>query len=183
MCTENIRAWTKGAAVLFRTERITKIIIINDSILTICPNALALWGSLGKLPVLIPRALLTSLNLLASQNRRPGFRITAQHFTEHASPLTDTRTYVNSFSRLIKVKKYTVSEDDSASIVRKTVKTISSIKPIHSDYPREAVKAYMFGIPHCLANRLRDGSEVVRLTHRPRSTPQIFFAPSGTYFC
>jgi hypothetical protein len=30
----------------------------------------------------------------------------------------------------------------------------------------------MLRIPHCTDNRLIDGSETVRITHRPRSTPQ-----------
>jgi hypothetical protein len=33
----------------------------------------------------------------------------------------------------------------------------------------------MLRIPHCLDNRLRDGGEDVRLTRRPRSTPQKHF--------
>jgi hypothetical protein len=38
--------------------------------------------------------------------------------------------------------------------------------------------------PHCLDNRLTDGSKVVCHTHRPRSTPQKhYFSASGTHFC
>jgi hypothetical protein len=33
----------------------------------------------------------------------------------------------------------------------------------------------MMGIPHCLDSRLRDGGEVVNLTHRMLSTPQKLF--------
>jgi hypothetical protein len=43
---------------------------------------------------------------------------------------------------------------------------------------------HMLRIPHCLDNRLTDGGEVVRLTRRPRSTPQKHFFPaSGIHFC
>jgi hypothetical protein len=42
----------------------------------------------------------------------------------------------------------------------------------------------MLRIPHFLANRLTDGSKVVSLNHRPRSTPQKhYFSTSGTHFC
>jgi hypothetical protein len=41
----------------------------------------------------------------------------------------------------------------------------------------------MLRIPHCLGNRLTDGSKVVRLMHRPRSTLQKHFSASGTHFC
>jgi hypothetical protein len=42
----------------------------------------------------------------------------------------------------------------------------------------------MLRIPHCLDNRLTDGSKVVIPTHRPRSTPQKHnFSASGTHFC
>jgi hypothetical protein len=33
----------------------------------------------------------------------------------------------------------------------------------------------MLRIPRCLDNRFTDGAEVVRLTHRPHSTPQKHF--------
>jgi hypothetical protein len=39
-------------------------------------------------------------------------------------------------------------------------------------------------VPHCLYNRLRDGSKVVSPTNQPRSTPQKHnFSASGTHFC
>jgi hypothetical protein len=43
----------------------------------------------------------------------------------------------------------------------------------------------MLRIPHCLHSRLTNGSEVVGLTHRPRSTPRInlVISVSGTQFC
>jgi hypothetical protein len=41
----------------------------------------------------------------------------------------------------------------------------------------------MLRIPHCLDNRLTDGSKVVSPTHPPRSTPQEhYFSVSGTRF-
>jgi hypothetical protein len=36
--------------------------------------------------------------------------------------------------------------------------------------------------PHCLDNRLIDGSEVVSFRRRPCSTEETFFSVSGTYF-
>jgi hypothetical protein len=42
----------------------------------------------------------------------------------------------------------------------------------------------MLRIPYCLDSRLTDGGEVVRLTHRPRSSPQKHSAfVSVTRFC
>jgi hypothetical protein len=43
----------------------------------------------------------------------------------------------------------------------------------------------MLRIPHCLDNRLTDGSKVVSPTHRPYFTPQkhYYFNVSGTHFC
>jgi hypothetical protein len=42
----------------------------------------------------------------------------------------------------------------------------------------------MLRIPHCLDNRLTDGSKVVSPTHWPHFTPQKhYFSASGTHFC
>jgi hypothetical protein len=42
----------------------------------------------------------------------------------------------------------------------------------------------MLRIPHCLDNRLTDGSKVVNPTHPPHSTLQKhYFSVSGTHFC
>jgi hypothetical protein len=43
----------------------------------------------------------------------------------------------------------------------------------------------MLRIPHCLDNRLIDGSKVAFPTHRPRSTLEkhLFHSVSGTHFC
>jgi hypothetical protein len=41
----------------------------------------------------------------------------------------------------------------------------------------------MLSIPHCLDNRHTYADKVVRVTHRPRSTPQKhYFSASGTHF-
>jgi hypothetical protein len=42
----------------------------------------------------------------------------------------------------------------------------------------------MMTVSLCLDNRLSDGGDVVRITHRPRSVPQIFIfiSFSGTQF-
>jgi hypothetical protein len=41
----------------------------------------------------------------------------------------------------------------------------------------------MLRIPHCLHNRLTDGSKVVSPTHRPRNTPKKhYFSAFGTHF-
>jgi hypothetical protein len=41
----------------------------------------------------------------------------------------------------------------------------------------------MARIAHCLDNRLRDGGNIVRPTHRPPSTPQKRVFVSGTHIC
>jgi hypothetical protein len=41
----------------------------------------------------------------------------------------------------------------------------------------------MFRNPHCLDNRLTDGSKFVSPTQQPRSTSHKHFSASDTHFC
>jgi hypothetical protein len=109
---------------------------------------------------------------------------------KHAHTQARTRTHTHTCTCLCNF--YTTSEkphdQENLHWIYKVAVSISKVK-VSKAIPVTGLRGLygceMLRIPHCLDNRLIDGSKAVSPTHPPHFTPQkhYYFSASRTHFC